>query len=207
MGEVPLRTQMQNGERRYSVSVPQSAMGAGGWLGVRLKDPGGGQEFQGASRAEPFYALPPVSWVEAAPLGRGSVDLTSDHGTVQLKGGHRIDLDADPEDEFVLCGQLNNGKGIYAVLDRDEQGRLPEGDVAVQISHDGPYDEPIDPYQNACRLADLNNDGHLDLVLPGPNREPGAQDLTLATPFIAVMGRAALLRGRVWCGATRLCRR
>ena len=68
---------------------------------------------------------------------------------------------------------------MYAVVDRDQEGHLPTEEVPVVVSfaEDTEYDnsEHNTP-ENACHLADMDNDGRLDLVLPGPRRVVGSNN-------------------------------
>ena len=80
--------------------------------------------------------------------------------------------DGDDALELVVCGKDDRGK-VFAVVDVNDDGTLPEAPVRAQRSSlfqgnvpVGVNNEPARP-EDACRLADLNEDGHLDLVVPG----------------------------------------
>ncbi|MBF95072.1 MAG: hypothetical protein CMH58_07930, partial [Myxococcales bacterium] len=174
--EIPLRL-FQDGEDHYfEVEVPHTSMGAGGWLGLRLVANRVEGEALRWSEPVPFFAQPPFDWVGPGPGGTGGqvqilgpVDGEANR-TIAIRGGHRIQLDEDEALEMVVCGQDNRGK-VFAVVHLDPDGSLPDEPVVAQRSHlfEG---RNLGAGSNlraedACRLADLNGDGHLDLVMPG----------------------------------------
>ncbi len=196
---LPIAYDTQVAGGTFVVSVPHAAMGAGGWLGLRLVANRALGEPLRIGSAVPFYAQPPGSFVGVGPGGlRGQVTVTppadNPNGAVELFGGQRINLDDDEALELVVCGSDELGK-LFAVIDTVD-GALPEqapqaqrasrfgGDwlglggnaeyLRSQSSYqvDGAHEATARP-KDACVLADLNEDGRLDLVVPG-RTETGA---------------------------------
>ena len=83
-----------------------------------------------------------------------------------------MNLDGDDALEILVCGENNEGR-LFAVVDLQPDGSLPEEPVVAQRSSffKGEVPEGVDNrptrIEDACRVADLNEDGHLDLVVPG----------------------------------------
>ncbi|MBM66830.1 MAG: hypothetical protein CMH55_11425, partial [Myxococcales bacterium] len=172
---IPLRLYQDDEDGYFTVTVPHRWMGAGRWLGLRLvANREAGAELQ-VSDPVPFYAQPPYHWVGPGEGGTGGElqvlpPEDGENGNVVIRGGHRVNVDGDDALELVVCGKDDRGK-VFAVIDVNDDGTLPEAPVRAQRSHlwggQAIGDSSNLRVEDACRLADLNEDGQLDLVVPG----------------------------------------
>ncbi|MDE0883858.1 MAG: hypothetical protein OSB21_14800, partial [Myxococcota bacterium] len=163
---IPLNYEFRDqGDPRIQVTLREGLMGAGRWLGLRLKHPG---ENGAVSNAQTFYAQPPTQWTGPGPGGAGgAVTITrpgGEVGAVTITGGWRRNLHGDATPELLLCGTDASG-GWFAVVHLDENGALPsETQQAERSWSGGTYSAPYDA-RFACAVADLDNDGRDDLVV------------------------------------------
>ncbi len=163
---IPLHyTFRDGGEFDVQVTIRDRWLGAGRWLGIRLKHPG---DDGAVSNAKLFYAHPPIQWTGAGEGGSGA-ELTitrpdGAEGEVTIRGGLRANLDDDEAEELLVCGTDDSG-GWFAVVHLDADGALPsDSQQAIRSWEGGGYVPPIDN-RFACAIADMDNDGADDLVV------------------------------------------
>jgi hypothetical protein len=163
---IPLSYTFGNGGNfTVRVTIRDTDLGAGRWLGLRLKHPG---EDGAVSNAKSFYAHPPTQWTGAGEGGSGG-ELTitrpdGAEGTVSIRGGLRANLDGDQADELLVCGTDESG-GWFTVVHLDADGALPsDSQQAIRSWEGGGYVAPIDN-RFACAIADMDNDGDDDLLV------------------------------------------
>ena len=196
--DLPIEAAVEEGRLKYFLSLHHSGLGDGRELEIRFVEPDGA-----VGAGIPLYAHPPIEWLELTPDYLPIPLLPGADGeALKILGGQRHQLDDDPFLETVLCG-LDDLGGWVQVLDMEGENYRFHGHRSWTHGVN-----PVSPYtpqigRLACPLADLDDDGHLDLAQPTgvhqDNLLPRVAFLpgTGASPFFGEPVEAVLTAGQL----------